>query len=82
MSMQFYRLFRFFVVPISLLVVIGSSCQSSVGVLSKAHRQVPMPPEAFGAQDWKHYFGVEVDAEPPLPANIEEILDSEAPFLL
>lgn len=37
---------------------------------------------AFGASAWKEYFGVDVGDVPDLPANIEEILNSKAPFLL
>jgi len=37
---------------------------------------------AFGASDWKKYFKVDVGKEPPLPPNIEEILNAEALFLL
>ena len=37
---------------------------------------------AFGASDWKKYFKVDVGKEPPLPPDIEAILNSEAPFLL
>ncbi|MEM9417309.1 MAG: toll/interleukin-1 receptor domain-containing protein [Bacteroidota bacterium] len=37
---------------------------------------------AFGASDWKKYFGVDVGAVPPLPGNIDEILNSASPFRL
>lgn len=37
------------------------------------------PPGAFGAAEWKRYFG-DVGVEPPLPSNIEEILSSPCPF--
>ena len=48
----------------------------------EAPQQVPLPPEAFGAAAWKEYFSVEVNEEPPLPDDIEDILNAEAPFLL
>ena len=35
--------------------------------------------EAFGKKEWEKYFG-EVGEEPPLPANIEEILNEPCPF--
>ena len=34
---------------------------------------------AFGAKEWQKYFG-EVGAAPPLPADIDKILDSACPF--
>jgi hypothetical protein len=35
--------------------------------------------DRFGKKAWEHYFG-EVDEEPALPDNINEILDSDCPF--
>ena len=37
---------------------------------------------AFGRAAWKEYFGVDVGKEPKLPADIEAILDKQAPFKL
>jgi len=34
---------------------------------------------AFGAAEWSKYYG-DVGAEPPLPANINEILEAPCPF--
>jgi hypothetical protein len=48
----------------------------------EVHRQVGIPTEAFDAAAWKKYFRVDVGQEPPLPKNIEDILDKKAPFLL
>ena len=44
--------------------------------------QVQVPSEAFGAEQWEQYFGVEVVDAPPLPTNIEAILNETAPFVL
>jgi hypothetical protein len=41
--------------------------------------QVSVPSLAFGKHAWEHYFG-EVDAEPRLPTNMGEILNSPCPF--
>jgi hypothetical protein len=42
--------------------------------------RVPAKPTiAFGAAEWSRYFG-DVGVEPPLPANIEEILSSRCAF--
>ncbi|MHA7878065.1 MAG: hypothetical protein ACX93T_04085 [Bacteroidota bacterium] len=49
---------------------------------TEAPCQPQIPVEAFGAAAWKQYFGVEVDSEPPLPQNINDILNRKAPFLL
>ncbi len=38
-------------------------------------KELEVPSMAFGPADWEKYFG-EVDPAPPLPANIEEILNS------
>ena len=62
---------------------------STMAALSHQHasetaqlQTLRIPEEAFGAKAWKEYFGVEVDTEPKLPDDIEEILNAEAPFLL
>lgn len=36
-------------------------------------------PAAFGAKEWQYFFG-DVGVEPPLPADIREILSSRCPF--
>jgi hypothetical protein len=41
--------------------------------------QTIVPEIAFGAADWNTYFG-DVGVEPPLPPNIEEILQNPCPF--
>lgn len=46
------------------------------------YQSAPLPSIAFGASAWKKYFGVNVDEEPALPNNINQILNSKAPFLL
>jgi energy-coupling factor transporter ATP-binding protein EcfA2 len=38
-----------------------------------------IPAQAFGAEAWEKYFG-EVGEAPPLPADIDEILDRPCPF--
>lgn len=38
-----------------------------------------IPPQAFGAKAWSQYFG-EVDIEPSLPSDIDQILNSACPF--
>jgi hypothetical protein len=38
-----------------------------------------IPSQAFGAKEWRRYLG-EVDAEPPLPSDIDQILNSRCPF--
>jgi hypothetical protein len=39
----------------------------------------PVPSIAFGAAEWRKYFG-DVGIEPPLPPNIEQILSRPCPF--
>lgn len=39
----------------------------------------PIPEGAFGPEDWEIHFG-DVGEVPPLPSNIEEILDGPCPF--
>lgn len=58
-----------------------AGCRPSDG-LSMEEASDQFPSTAFGAAAWREYFGVEVDEEPQLPANIERILHSMAPFLL
>ena len=41
---------------------------------AQAARAGALPPMAFGAADWQKYFG-DVGAEPPLPPNIDAILN-------
>lgn len=38
-----------------------------------------IPENAFGAKQWKEYFGLKVD-EPSLPLDIQKILKSQCPF--
>jgi len=46
---------------------------------AQAARAGALPPMAFGAADWKKYFG-DVGVEPPLPANIDAILNGPCPI--
>ena len=41
--------------------------------------QVSIPSIAFGKAEWGKYFG-DIEAEPPLPANIEQILNEPCSF--
>jgi hypothetical protein len=41
--------------------------------------RISVPSMAIGPKEWKQYLG-EVGAAPPLPANINEILNSSCPF--
>ena len=50
--------------------------------LIQASTHVQVPEEAFGAEQWKQYFGVEVVDAPSLPDDIEAILNETAPFVL
>ena len=38
------------------------------------------PDIAFGAAKWGKYFGVDIGAEPPLPRDMDKILESPCPF--
>jgi tetratricopeptide (TPR) repeat protein len=42
-------------------------------------KEVPLPSMAFGKAKWEKYFG-DIGVEPPLPPNIEEILNSSCIF--
>ncbi len=42
-------------------------------------RQWDIDSISFRAKDWNYYLGIEVD-EPPLPPNIQEILEAPCPF--
>ena len=42
-------------------------------------RAPTLPKSAFGAADWKKYFG-DIGEEPPLPKDIQEILNAPSPF--
>lgn len=52
------------------------------GYSSASLLQSRLPNIAFGASAWREYFGVDVGKEPLLPSNMEDILNSKAPFLL
>ena len=39
----------------------------------------PLPPNAFGAACWKHFYGKEIE-EPPLPNDIQTILNGQCPY--
>jgi hypothetical protein len=60
--------------------------QSKIDLLSRQQESetqqlasLRIPSQAFGAQAWSQYFG-DVGAEPLLPADIDEILNSRCPF--
>jgi NLR family CARD domain-containing protein 3 len=46
---------------------------------SQQEAQASIPAMALGAEVWERYFGA-VGAAPPLPADIDKILDSPCPF--
>jgi hypothetical protein len=46
---------------------------------SSVHHDARVPIPVFGAKEWARYFG-EVGEEPPLPSDIDEILNSPCPF--
>jgi hypothetical protein len=47
---------------------------------AQEHRKLPYKPSVvFGKIAWAKYFG-EVEEEPPLPKNIDEILNADCPF--
>lgn len=48
-------------------------------VFSSASAKSALPAIAFGAAEWTKYFG-DVGVEPPLPPDIDKILDSSCPF--
>jgi hypothetical protein len=53
---------------------------SAQGEAKKAElSRTSVPSMAFGAKEWSQYFG-EVGAAPPLPADIDAILNSPCPF--
>ena len=71
----------------SVSALASSSAASSATGAIQAVSKPPIPPKpvqkptiAFGAEQWKKYFG-DVGQEPPLPANIHEILNSPCPFI-
>lgn len=41
-----------------------------------------LPSIAFGAARWKEHFNVDVGVEPPLPDDIQSLLDSKCPYAL
>ena len=51
-------------------------------VEAKQLASLRLPSEAFGAAQWKQYFGVEVVDSPSLPDGINDILNETAPFVL
>jgi hypothetical protein len=64
--------------PVQCLTQFGDSALERESMEEKACRSQLLS-QAFGAQEWEHYFG-KVGAEPPLPADIVEILYSNCPF--
>jgi hypothetical protein len=57
--------------------VAGSDARDRSALLYESSLQVPL--SIFGAEKWRQYFG-EVGKEPPLPSDIDEILDGPCPF--
>ena len=58
----------------------GEVSQPSTSQVSASSTIIPnLQGVAFGASQWNKYFG-DVGVEPPLPANIKEILTSPCPF--
>ncbi|MBF5058757.1 putative nucleotidyltransferase substrate binding domain-containing protein [Candidatus Neptunochlamydia vexilliferae] len=53
----------------------SASSSSSISTLRSSSLSFPIPPMAFGPKEWERYFGP-VGEVPPLPLNIEEILNS------
>lgn len=58
--------------------VSGLSGQYGVLATNESLRK-EIPANAFGAKLWEEYFGLKVD-EPPLPLDIDKILNSQCPF--
>ena len=55
------------------------SISSKLTSVSNAKDSYSVPSIAFGKADWEKYFG-DIGVEPPLPANIEEILNEPCSF--
>jgi len=55
-----------------------SKSEKTIVVVQK-DEQVPYPTIAFGKKKWETYFG-DIGEEPPLPKNIDTILDSTCPI--
>lgn len=55
------------------------SAQLLLAAKRKREKREQVLKNAFGANDWRAYFG-DIGPEPPLPSNIEEILLSPCPF--
>jgi hypothetical protein len=70
-------------IPVSSQIASSSSISSTDVKTSLITQITPLksspPAMAFGAAEWNQYFG-DVGAEPPLPANIQEILSRPCPF--
>ncbi|MFM2428475.1 MAG: hypothetical protein RL012_359 [Bacteroidota bacterium] len=65
---------------VAVLLLFGLLLQSCKEIGN--HRQdsgTSIPAMAIGPKEWKQYFG-EVGSVPPLPANIDEILNGPCPF--
>jgi NLR family CARD domain-containing protein 3 len=56
-----------------------ASDQSQTSIAETSDLVQSIPTMAFGAEEWAKYFG-EVGAAPPLPSNIDGILNSPCPF--
>ncbi|MBF5059957.1 hypothetical protein NEPTK9_001481 [Candidatus Neptunochlamydia vexilliferae] len=57
----------------------SATSSSSISVTRIHSHSFPIPPMAFGPKEWERYFGP-VGEVPPLPSNIEEILNSPCPI--
>ena len=66
--------------PVPPQPITTSSSPSQVAGVKQVKVEAPkLPAIAFGKEKWAKYFG-DVGLEPPLPADIDEILKSECPF--
>jgi hypothetical protein len=57
--------------------LLGGMKAFSFQEMSQGARTAPLT--AFGAEEWRHYFG-EIGETPPLPTDIEATLDAPCPF--
>ena len=64
------------------LAIVTPTLANAYMNLAQFSTRVQVPEEAFGAEQWKQYFGVEVVDAPPLPDEINDILNETAPFVL
>lgn len=71
------------VIPLIEKAYFSCNFETVVSALAKighAYPEIP-PPIAFGKDKWNAFFGADVGVEPPLPADIHEILASPCPLI-